>query len=55
MGDRVLIIPFDPKSDDSGELATMESWGGKGAGDVQGTLRQYGVLVSSLQEEAHNE
>ena len=51
VGDRVMVVPFDPASDDLwvDEPPTVEEWDGKGAGSSQGTLKQYFVLASPLQ------
>jgi NADPH:quinone reductase-like Zn-dependent oxidoreductase len=44
VGDRVIISPgsWDKKDD----IPTLGEFEGKGAGNVQGTLRQYAVLVA---------
>jgi hypothetical protein len=45
VGDRVMINPTSWI--DAEDVPTLESARGKGAGDVQGTLRQFGIYVCS--------
>lgn len=46
VGDRVLIFSFDAEKTGGEELPDLVGMEGKGAGSVQGTLREWGVFVS---------
>jgi NADPH:quinone reductase-like Zn-dependent oxidoreductase len=48
VGHRILIFSFDAEKTGSEELPDLVGLEGKGAGGVQGTLREWGVFVSWL-------
>lgn len=46
VGERVLVFTFDAEKAAAEEVPDLTGMDGKGAGDVQGTLREWGVFVS---------